>query len=206
MSLVSSSVQRSRVESTPDCSQYEPSNDLSLGLITAGLTRGNDVLRHSLGLQCNGGALQIDALHRRPVGPEADSPAFDYSTYWARTGFMDLLHEPEAPPAFQRPGIGDHSAALSMVSGILAALRMRDASGEGQEVSVKVLSVDEAAQKMSLSIKAVQAPPPEEEKAADTATPADESAAARPTPPRSSKPLKGGLNKPTGGEDVGLRW
>ncbi|TFG96195.1 MAG: CoA transferase, partial [Myxococcales bacterium] len=23
-----------------------------------------------------------------PVGPEADSPAFDYSTYWARTGLM----------------------------------------------------------------------------------------------------------------------
>ena len=44
-----------------------------------------------------------------PDGPEANAPAFDYSSYWARTGLMDQLHEPGAPPAFQRPGMGDHS-------------------------------------------------------------------------------------------------
>jgi len=46
--------------------------------------------------------------------PAADSPAFDYSAYWARTGFMDTLHEPDAPPAFQRPGMGDHSGSLTL--------------------------------------------------------------------------------------------
>lgn len=72
-------------------------------------------------------------------GPEASAPAFDYVAYWARTGFMDVLHEPDAPPAFQRPGIGDHAAALALVSGVLAALRMRDRSGEGQVVETNLL-------------------------------------------------------------------
>jgi crotonobetainyl-CoA:carnitine CoA-transferase CaiB-like acyl-CoA transferase len=71
-----------------------------------------------------------------PVGPEANSPAFDYSTYWARTGFMDMLHEPDAPPAFQRPGMGDHSASLALVVGVLSALRQREAGGTGQIVDV----------------------------------------------------------------------
>ncbi|MDX2167717.1 MAG: CoA transferase [Deltaproteobacteria bacterium] len=71
-----------------------------------------------------------------PVGPEANAPAFDYSSYWARTGFMDMLHEPDAPPAFQRPGMGDHSAALALVTGILAALRQRDRGAPGQVIDV----------------------------------------------------------------------
>jgi crotonobetainyl-CoA:carnitine CoA-transferase CaiB-like acyl-CoA transferase len=73
-----------------------------------------------------------------PVGPEANAPAFDYSTYWARTGFMDTLHEPVAPPAFQRPGMGDHSASLALVVGILSALRQRDRGERGQVIDVSL--------------------------------------------------------------------
>jgi crotonobetainyl-CoA:carnitine CoA-transferase CaiB-like acyl-CoA transferase len=71
-----------------------------------------------------------------PTGPEANAPAFDYSTYWARTGFMDMLHEPDAPPAFQRPGMGDHSASLALVVGVLSALRQRDVGAPGQVIDV----------------------------------------------------------------------
>jgi len=74
-------------------------------------------------------------------GPEASSPAFDYVAYWARTGFMDVMHEPDAPPAFQRPGIGDHAAALALVSAILAALRMRDRDGQGQVVETNLMHI-----------------------------------------------------------------
>jgi formyl-CoA transferase len=49
---------------------------------------------------------------------------------------MDMLHEPDAPPAFQRPGMGDHSASLALVTGVLAALRQRDAGGAGQIIDV----------------------------------------------------------------------
>lgn len=72
-------------------------------------------------------------------GPDAASPAFDYTAYWSRTGFMDLLRDPAGAPSYLRPGVGDHAAALALVSGVLAALRVRDRSGEGQEVSVNLL-------------------------------------------------------------------
>jgi crotonobetainyl-CoA:carnitine CoA-transferase CaiB-like acyl-CoA transferase len=73
-----------------------------------------------------------------PKGADANAPAFDYSSYWARTGLMDQLHEPDAPPAFQRPGMGDHSASLSLAVGILAALRTRDRDGKGQVIDVSL--------------------------------------------------------------------
>ncbi len=72
-------------------------------------------------------------------GSEADRPGFDYTAYWARTGFMDQLREPDGAPAFLRPGVGDHAASLALVSGILAALRVRDRTGAGQTVGVSLL-------------------------------------------------------------------
>ena len=51
---------------------------------------------------------------------------------------MDVLHEPDAPPAFQRPGMGDHSASLALVAGVLAALRQRDRGEPGQVVDVSL--------------------------------------------------------------------
>ncbi len=71
-----------------------------------------------------------------PDGEEAKTPAFDYTAYWARTGLMDMMREPDSPPAFQRAGVGDHAAALALVSGILGALRVRDRDGIGQVVDV----------------------------------------------------------------------
>ncbi len=76
-----------------------------------------------------------------PEGPEADKPSFDYTAYWARTGMMDLMREPDSVPAFQRPGIGDHAAGLSLTCGILSALRTRDQTGEGQVVDVSLFQI-----------------------------------------------------------------
>jgi crotonobetainyl-CoA:carnitine CoA-transferase CaiB-like acyl-CoA transferase len=73
-----------------------------------------------------------------PDGADANTPAFDYSSYWARTGFMDLLHEPDALPAFQRPGMGDHSASLALVVGLLSALRQRERGAPGQVIDVSL--------------------------------------------------------------------
>jgi len=74
-------------------------------------------------------------------GPEADTPAFDYTAYWARTGLMDQLHDVGTPPAFQRPGIGDHSAGLALALGIVAALRTRDNEGRGQIIDVALQNI-----------------------------------------------------------------
>ena len=74
-------------------------------------------------------------------GEEADAPAFDYTAYWARTGMMDMFRPPDATPAFLRPGVGDHAAGVSLVAGILAALRVRDRTGEGQAIEVSLLQI-----------------------------------------------------------------
>lgn len=74
-------------------------------------------------------------------GREADRPGFDYAAYWARTGLMDQMREPDAPPAFLRGGVGDHAASLAICTGILAALRSRDRTGEGQTVGVSLMHI-----------------------------------------------------------------
>ena len=74
-------------------------------------------------------------------GPRADDPAFDYTAFWALSGLMDSMRDPSAPPAWMRPGVGDHSAALALVTGLLAALRTRDAGGGGQQVEVTLQQI-----------------------------------------------------------------
>jgi crotonobetainyl-CoA:carnitine CoA-transferase CaiB-like acyl-CoA transferase len=73
------------------------------------------------------------------AGEEADRPAFDYAAYWARTGLMDMMRDEGLPPSLQRPAVGDHAAAVNLVCGILAALRLRDVTGSGQYVDVSLL-------------------------------------------------------------------
>jgi crotonobetainyl-CoA:carnitine CoA-transferase CaiB-like acyl-CoA transferase len=72
-------------------------------------------------------------------GEEADRPAFDYAAYWARSGMMDLMRDEGVPPSMLRPGVGDHAAASNLVIAILAALRMRDETGQGRYVEVSLL-------------------------------------------------------------------
>jgi len=71
-------------------------------------------------------------------GEEADRPAFDYAAYWARTGMMDLMRDAGVAPSLQRPGVGDHAAAVNLVCGLLAAMRLRDADGRGRYVETSL--------------------------------------------------------------------
>ncbi|RMF42202.1 MAG: S1 RNA-binding domain-containing protein, partial [Planctomycetota bacterium] len=75
---------------------------------------------------------------------------------------------------------------------------------EGQEVDVKVLSVDPEAQRMSLSMKAVQAAPEPTGEDSTSDTPADGDR--KPAVPQHRGPLKGGLGRSSGGEQFGLKW
>jgi crotonobetainyl-CoA:carnitine CoA-transferase CaiB-like acyl-CoA transferase len=69
-------------------------------------------------------------------GPDENRPGFDYAAFWARSGLMGLLGEPPSPPPLCRGGQGDHTSALNLLAAILAALRLRDATGEPQHVEV----------------------------------------------------------------------
>jgi small subunit ribosomal protein S1 len=74
-----------------------------------------------------------------------------------------------------------------------------DVVSEAQEVDVKILSIDTESQRIALSLKATL-PEPE--------APPEEAANELPAAlvKKSSKPLKGGFDRPTGGEDFGLKW
>ncbi len=72
----------------------------------------------------------------------------------------------------------------------------------GEEVRVKILSVDPENQRMSLSIKATQPVPVKDEKQPEQADePIREMAVSK-----TDKPLKGGTDRPSGGEQFGLKW
>jgi len=69
-------------------------------------------------------------------GPDRARPGFDYSAFWARSGLMGLLGEPPSPPPLCRGGQGDHTTGLNILAAVLAALRLRDRTDEGQHVEV----------------------------------------------------------------------
>ncbi len=75
---------------------------------------------------------------------------------------------------------------------------------EGDEVNVKVQSIDRDAQRISLSLKAALAPPPEAKK--DDQAEADEPPREPAVKPQHSGPLRGGTSGESGGERFGLRW
>jgi small subunit ribosomal protein S1 len=83
--------------------------------------------------------------------------------------------------------------------------RTSDVVSEGQEVDVKVLTVDAEKQRIGLSLKALQVRPEKEKKEQD-----DEEVALPPDAPRAPtkkhQTLKGGIGSSSGGEKFGLKW
>jgi crotonobetainyl-CoA:carnitine CoA-transferase CaiB-like acyl-CoA transferase len=73
-------------------------------------------------------------------GPDANRLGFDYAAFWARSGIMGLLGEPNGPPVLQRGGMGDHTSSLALTTAVLSALLHREKTGEGQRVEASLLS------------------------------------------------------------------
>ncbi|MGI8554452.1 MAG: CaiB/BaiF CoA transferase family protein, partial [Dehalococcoidia bacterium] len=69
-------------------------------------------------------------------GPKANRPGFDGGAFWAESGIMALLGEEGTPLVGSRGGQGDHPTSLNLLAATLAALRLRDITGEGQFVDV----------------------------------------------------------------------
>ncbi|ETB55894.1 CoA transferase, partial [Mycobacterium avium 10-5560] len=51
-------------------------------------------------------------------GPDADRAAFDVAAFWSRAGVAHLLTRPGDTPPFQRGGMGDHSAGMTMAAAV----------------------------------------------------------------------------------------
>lgn len=69
-------------------------------------------------------------------GPDSHRAAFDQTAFWARAGAMSVFGDRDDGPLISRGGYGDRTTALNLLSAILAALRVRDRTGEGQYVEV----------------------------------------------------------------------
>lgn len=95
------------------------------------------------------------------TGPDADRPGFDYAAFWARSGIMSSIGQPPSPPPVNRPGQGDHTACLSLLASVLAALRLRDMTGKGQSVDVtlQITGMWTIGADLSAALIAKQSPP-----------------------------------------------
>ena len=72
------------------------------------------------------------------TGPDADRAAYDVAAFWARGGLAALLTRPGDTPPFQRGGMGDHQAGMTLAAAICAALLARERTGKGQLVSTSL--------------------------------------------------------------------
>lgn len=109
--------------------------------------------------------------------------------------------------AFVKIGPGVEGLAHISELAYQRVAKVSNVLSEGQEIEVKILSIDTDKQKISLSHKACLAPPapktpaPGKEKEPEVEEPARELVV-----PASDQPLKGGTDRKSGGEDVGLKW
>jgi ribosomal protein S1 len=138
--------------------------------------------------------------------------------------FRDLSENPWTSASQKYPATSVHEATVSKIMDFGAfvelepgveglvhiselshgrVFRVRDIVSEGQKVEVKVLSIDSEQQRISLSMKALQAKP-EAKKAEKEMEEKDEPPP--PPLPKQKGPLKGGLGRGTGGEHFGLKW
>jgi crotonobetainyl-CoA:carnitine CoA-transferase CaiB-like acyl-CoA transferase len=72
-------------------------------------------------------------------GDDGDRVGFDLTAFFGRSGIMSLIGGPDDPPPSFRPGQGDHPTGLVLLAAVLAALRHRDRTGEGQVVETALL-------------------------------------------------------------------
>ena len=72
------------------------------------------------------------------TGPDADRAAYDVAAFWARAGLAHLLTRPGDTPPFQRGGMGDHTAGMTLAAAVCAALVARARTGDGQLVSTSL--------------------------------------------------------------------
>ena len=73
-------------------------------------------------------------------GPDADTPAYDSTSFWARGGIEETLAPEGLPePIPQRGALGDRYAGTQLAFGIAGALYRQARTGEGSVVDVSLI-------------------------------------------------------------------
>ncbi len=72
-------------------------------------------------------------------GPYRETPAYDTTVYWGRSGIASALTAPGLSYPPPRPAFGDVMAGMNLAFGVVLALYHRQKTGLGQEVEVSLL-------------------------------------------------------------------
>lgn len=86
-------------------------------------------------------------------GPEANTPAFDITAFWTRSGVARAMIPTDQEPFPSRPGFGDHMTALATLSGVLAAVHERTTTGWGRLVETSLIRAGAYAVSWDLAIQ-----------------------------------------------------
>ncbi len=87
------------------------------------------------------------------VGADVDTPAFDLTGFWTRSGVAHATIPPDVEPFACRPGFGDHSTAMATLSATMAALYERNTTGKGRLVEISLIRMGAYAIGWDLSIQ-----------------------------------------------------
>ena len=166
--------------------------------------------------------------HPSEVVKEGDKVKVKVEKYDTETGKMSLSYRDTLEDPWQ--SLGDQFSADDIVKGTVTRVadfgafvkiapaieglvhiselsykrvaRVSSVLNEGDEIEVKILTIDTQAQKVSLSLKATQAPP--KPKASGGKPEEPDEPARELVVPASNTPLKGGRDRGSGGEGIGL--
>ena len=72
-------------------------------------------------------------------GEETNRPGYDVTAFFSRSGLYGGMTPPGGAPPHARPGQGDHTTAIALFGGLMAGLRARDQTGEGQVIESSLL-------------------------------------------------------------------
>lgn len=106
------------------------------GLEKYGLDHATLLARHSQLVYCS-----ISGFGQ--TGPNREQPGYDLMAQ-GYGGIMSLTGDPEGPPTKVGVGIADVMCGMYAAIGILAALRHRDATGEGQHIDLALVDAQMA--------------------------------------------------------------
>lgn len=74
------------------------------------------------------------------TGIDGETPGYDASAYWARSGLMGIVHNANADPVSSPCGFGDHPTSMALYGAIVTALYQRTRTGEGMKVSTALIA------------------------------------------------------------------
>ena len=87
-------------------------------------------------------------------GPDKDLPGFDFTSFFARGGYLDTLRQAGTVPMNVVPGLGDHNVGMNLAAGILAALYHAKVTGQGEKVETSLY--ESAVFNMGMMVQAAQ--------------------------------------------------